>query len=107
MKIKYFEGNKKEIAVYVSRGRPNKHNFNSFFPRFSAWFVAMLNSFVHIFMYTYYGLAAIGPHMQKYLWWKRYLTRMQLVSYLIASRPAQKMKLRQEEKKNMFHDFSW
>ena len=47
---------------------------------FSAFFVAMLNSFVHIFMYTYYGLAAIGPHMQKYLWWKRYLTRMQLVS---------------------------
>ena len=46
---------------------------------FSAFFVAMLNSFVHIFMYTYYGLAAIGPHMQKYLWWKRYLTRMQLV----------------------------
>ncbi|XP_045158476.2 elongation of very long chain fatty acids protein 4-like [Mercenaria mercenaria] len=47
-----------------------------------SFFVAMLNSFVHIFMYAYYGLAAIGPHMQKYLWWKRYLTRMQLIQFL-------------------------
>ena len=41
----------------------------------------MLNSFVHIWMYLYYALAAIGPHMQKYLKWKRYLTTMQLVSH--------------------------
>jgi len=40
----------------------------------------MANSFIHIFMYTYYLLAAFGPHMQKYLWWKRYMTKMQLVS---------------------------
>lgn len=46
----------------------------------AAFFVATLNTFVHIFMYTYYGLAAIGPHMQKYLWWKKYLTKLQLVS---------------------------
>lgn len=25
-------------------------------------------------------LAAMGPHMQKYLWWKRYLTVMQMVN---------------------------
>lgn len=31
-------------------------------------------------MYSYYGLAALGPQYQKYLWWKRYLTRIQLVS---------------------------
>lgn len=47
-----------------------------------SWFVAMLNSFVHIFMYTYYGLSAIGPHMQKFLWWKRYLTGIQLMQFL-------------------------
>ena len=41
---------------------------------------AILNSFIHVLMYTYYGLAGLGPHMQKYLWWKRYLTRIQLVS---------------------------
>ncbi|XP_064606299.1 very long chain fatty acid elongase 4-like [Liolophura sinensis] len=48
-----------------------------------SFFVAMLNSFVHIIMYTYYGCAAIGPHMQKYLWWKRYLTRLQLLQFIL------------------------
>ena len=39
----------------------------------------MLNSFVHTVMYGYYGLSAIGPSMQKYLWWKKYITQLQLV----------------------------
>ncbi|CAL1286983.1 unnamed protein product [Larinioides sclopetarius] len=37
-----------------------------------------INTAVHVIMYTYYGLAAIGPHMQKYLWWKKHLTRLQI-----------------------------
>jgi elongation of very long chain fatty acids protein 4 len=40
----------------------------------------MLNSFVHTIMYAYYGLSALGPWVQKYLWWKKYITQMQLVS---------------------------
>jgi len=39
----------------------------------------MVNSFIHTLMYVYYALAAIGPSMQKYLWWKRYMTKLQLV----------------------------
>ena len=31
-------------------------------------------------MYTYYGLAAMGPAWQKYLWWKKYMTTFQIVS---------------------------
>lgn len=46
-------------------------------------FVGFTNCFVHIFMYAYYGLAAIGPHMQKYLWWKRYITRLQLAQFVV------------------------
>lgn len=46
----------------------------------AAFFVGLINTFVHVIMYSYYGLAALGPHMQKYLWWKRYLTSLQLVS---------------------------
>jgi elongation of very long chain fatty acids protein 4 len=46
---------------------------------FSAFFLALLNSLVHTIMYAYYGLAAMGPKIQKYLWWKRYITQMQLV----------------------------
>lgn len=30
-------------------------------------------------MYSYYFLAALGPSVQKYLWWKKYLTRIQIV----------------------------
>lgn len=48
----------------------------------AAFFIGLVNTFVHIVMYSYYGLAAIGPHMQKYLWWKRYLTSMQLVCHI-------------------------
>ena len=31
-------------------------------------------------MYTYYMIAAMGPKYQKYLWWKKYITTIQLVS---------------------------
>ena len=32
---------------------------------------------------SYYFLAAMGPQYKKYLWWKRYLTRLQVrMSYL-------------------------
>lgn len=48
----------------------------------SAFFGAMVNSFIHVIMYTYYGISALGPEYQKYLWWKRYLTMLQLVRLL-------------------------
>lgn len=43
-------------------------------------FHALLNTAVHVVMYSYYGLCALGPAYQKYLWWKKYLTSLQLVS---------------------------
>ncbi|XP_055924367.1 elongation of very long chain fatty acids protein AAEL008004-like [Argiope bruennichi] len=42
----------------------------------------MLNSFVHIWMYLYYGLAAVGPKIQKYLFWKKYVTLLQLAQFV-------------------------
>ncbi|VDI18413.1 fatty acid elongase 3 [Mytilus galloprovincialis] len=45
-----------------------------------SFFLALLNTFVHILMYGYYGLSALGPHVQKYLWWKKYITKLQLPS---------------------------
>lgn len=38
-------------------------------------------------MYGYYGLAALGPQMQKYLWWKKYLTIIQMVGLTAGLRP--------------------
>ncbi|XP_060593391.1 elongation of very long chain fatty acids protein 4-like [Ruditapes philippinarum] len=46
-----------------------------------SWFLAMLNTFVHVIMYSYYGLSALGPSVQKYLWWKKYLTMLQLSQF--------------------------
>ena len=34
-------------------------------------------------MYLYYLLAACGPQVQKYLWWKKYLTTLQLVQFVL------------------------
>ena len=42
---------------------------------------AILNSFIHIIMYSYYFLSAFGSRFKKYLWWKRYLTRLQLAQF--------------------------
>lgn len=43
----------------------------------------ILNTIIHSIMYSYYFLSALGPKMQKYLWWKKYLTRLQIVSMMI------------------------
>lgn len=40
------------------------------------------NMFVHIIMYAYYGLATF-PSVHKYLWWKRYLTTMQISQFAL------------------------
>jgi len=47
-----------------------------------SFFGALMNSFIHVIMYTYYGISVMGPEYQKYLWWKRYLTKLQLVQFV-------------------------
>ncbi|XP_063678574.1 very long chain fatty acid elongase 4-like [Bolinopsis microptera] len=47
-----------------------------------SFFGAMVNSSVHVIMYTYYGLAAMGPEMQKHLWWKKHITHYQLIQFV-------------------------
>ncbi|KAI6651489.1 hypothetical protein LOD99_5097 [Oopsacas minuta] len=41
---------------------------------------AILNSIVHIVMYTYYGLSSFKG-LRPFLWWKRYLTELQLAQF--------------------------
>lgn len=62
---------------------------------FNAWFWAMfapegqpalglcINTFVHVIMYSYYFLSTFGPEVRKYLWWKRYLTQLQIVQFIV------------------------
>uniref|UniRef100_A0A8D8SSM2 Elongation of very long chain fatty acids protein n=2 Tax=Cacopsylla melanoneura TaxID=428564 RepID=A0A8D8SSM2_9HEMI len=53
-------------------------------PSGSTFLPAMVNSFIHVLMYSYYALAALGPHIAKYLWWKKYLTILQLIQFTTA-----------------------
>ncbi|KAK0176762.1 hypothetical protein PV328_000867 [Microctonus aethiopoides] len=47
-------------------------------------FFGLLNTFVHVIMYGYYFLAGLGPKMQPYLWWKKHLTLLQLIQFVLA-----------------------
>ncbi|XP_019387661.1 PREDICTED: elongation of very long chain fatty acids protein 7 isoform X2 [Crocodylus porosus] len=48
-------------------------------------FHALVNCVVHVIMYTYYGLCALGPAYYKYLWWKKHMTSIQLVQFIIVT----------------------
>ncbi|XP_054155275.1 elongation of very long chain fatty acids protein AAEL008004-like [Oppia nitens] len=43
----------------------------------------LMNSFIHFLMYLYYFLSSFGPRIQKYLWWKRYITQLQIGQFII------------------------
>lgn len=45
-------------------------------------FVPWINSAVHTLMYSYYALSTI-PSIVPYLWWKRYLTRIQIFQFVL------------------------
>lgn len=47
------------------------------------WFGVSLNAGIHVVMYTYYFLAALGPHMKPYLWWKKHLTIAQIIQHYL------------------------
>ncbi|RWS25748.1 elongation of very long chain fatty acids protein 7-like protein [Leptotrombidium deliense] len=47
-------------------------------PSESACFFPFINSFVHTIMYLYYGLSTFES-MKPFLWWKKYLTQLQIL----------------------------
>lgn len=53
-----------------------------FAPGGHSTFFALLNTFVHIVMYFYYMVSAMGPEFQRFLWWKRYLTSFQMLQFV-------------------------
>ncbi|KAL0109559.1 hypothetical protein PUN28_014549 [Cardiocondyla obscurior] len=52
-----------------------------FLPGEQGVIIGFLNSTVHVIMYSYYLIAALGPKYRKYLWWKKYMTSIQLVQF--------------------------
>ncbi|XP_046477984.1 very long chain fatty acid elongase AAEL008004 [Neodiprion pinetum] len=55
-----------------------------YYPGGHGTFIGIINTFVHIVMYTYYLLAAMLPQYQAYLWWKKYITTLQMGQFCIA-----------------------
>ncbi|KAK6989784.1 Elongation of very long chain fatty acids protein 2 [Biomphalaria glabrata] len=53
-----------------------------FIPGGMSWFGSCMNCLVHVVMYLYYGLSVI-PSLRNKLWWKRYITRFQLLQFCI------------------------
>ncbi|KAL7737244.1 hypothetical protein ACLKA6_005422 [Drosophila palustris] len=45
--------------------------------------VGMINSFVHTVMYFYYFLSAKYPGIKASIWWKKYITLIQLIQFVI------------------------
>lgn len=52
-------------------------------PSYTMAFFPFINSFVHSIMYSYYFLATFGSKVQPYLWWKRYLTSIQMTQFVL------------------------
>ncbi|XP_061709636.1 elongation of very long chain fatty acids protein 7-like [Cydia pomonella] len=53
-----------------------------YWPTYALIFAGFMNSMVHVVMYTYYGLAGLGPNVTKYLTWKKYLTKFQMAQFV-------------------------
>ncbi|EDX13947.1 elongation of very long chain fatty acids protein 7 [Drosophila simulans] len=49
----------------------------------NATFPNLLNNFVHVCMYFYYMMAAMGPEYAKFLWWKKYMTELQIAQFVL------------------------
>ncbi|XP_056647745.1 elongation of very long chain fatty acids protein 7-like [Diorhabda sublineata] len=65
------------ITMFFSWG------YLKFLPGEQGLVIGFLNSLVHVVMYFYYFIAALGPKYQKYLWWKKYMTWIQLTQFCI------------------------
>jgi len=50
----------------------------------SSFLGAFFNCCVHVIMYSYYALSTLGESVRPYLWWKKYLTVLQMVQFVAA-----------------------
>lgn len=54
-----------------------------YFPGGYSIFFPMTNVFVCFWMFSYYVLATCGPEIKQFLWWKKYLSMLQITQYFI------------------------
>lgn len=56
-----------------------------YFPGGHSIFIGAINSFVHVVMYSYYFLTSLNPEYRKNIWWKKYITQIQLIQFFLIS----------------------
>lgn len=88
-----------DTVFFILRKKNNQvtvlHVFHHFSMPINCWFGTkfvpggfgtfgpMVNTFIHFVMYFYYFLSSFGETFKKYLWWKRYMTQMQMLQFVI------------------------
>lgn len=55
----------------------------SFVPTGTAFVPCVCNAFVHVVIYSYYFLSALGPKYAKYLWWRNYLIQLRIFQFMV------------------------
>ncbi|XP_050521966.1 elongation of very long chain fatty acids protein AAEL008004-like [Daktulosphaira vitifoliae] len=58
--------------------------FVKFYPGGQLALFGTINAFVHAIMYSYYFLTVLKPEYKK-AWWKKYLTQLQLIQFVITA----------------------
>ncbi|CAH1380548.1 unnamed protein product [Tenebrio molitor] len=54
-----------------------------YFPGGQAIYVALYNTLIHCIMYVYYLFSACNPNYSKEIWWKKYVTALQIVQHCL------------------------
>lgn len=54
-------------------------------PGGNSLFAAFINTLIHVIMYFYYLVAAMGPRYERFIWWKKYLTFFQMAQFVIVT----------------------
>ncbi|KAL0892510.1 hypothetical protein ABMA27_015612 [Loxostege sticticalis] len=54
---------------------------STYFPGGHGTLVGVINSFVHVIMYSYYLLTVAVPSVKQSLWWKKYITQLQILQF--------------------------
>ena len=47
-----------------------------------------MNCIVHSVMYTYYFVTAMWPEYKRRIWWKKYITQLQMVNKMLLFIPS-------------------
>lgn len=54
-----------------------------FLPAGHGTMLGVLNCLVHAIMYGYYLVSAINENVKKSIWWKKHITQVQMIQFLI------------------------